>query len=128
MDVRDDERLSRFLLFSRWFSRVQNRVKPDAYIPHPRVELSVSCTEALAESEVWPLGQAVVDSRSDNVTLYGRGDVRASVVRVQKLQIIRDDQPLRHANIVGWPIDSKESQRMLALEIAAASSLVIHEI
>ena len=76
--VADDERISRFLLFSRWFTRQTRRVKPDAFIPHPRIELSVSCTDGLDEDEIWPLGQAVVLERPDNVTLYGRADLTVS--------------------------------------------------
>lgn len=128
MEVNDHERISRFLLFSRWFSREHRRVKPDAFIPHPRIELSVSCTDALSEEDIWPLGQLVIEQRADKVKLYGRGDLIARDVRTQKLEIKRDDKPPRHANIIGWPNESRSAQRMMAIELAAASKLVIHEI
>jgi len=125
LKVANDERISRFLLFSRWFTRQTRRVKPDAFIPHPRIELSVSCIDGLSESEVWPLGKAVVAERPDNVTLYGRADLAAGSVRKQRLEVERNDIPPRHANITGWSSDGKDAQRMKAVEIAAASTLIL---
>ena len=123
--VADHERLSRFLLFSRWFTRQTRRVKPDAFIPHPRIELSVSCTEGLIEREIWPLGETVVQERPDDVTLYGRADLTAGAVRKQRLDVARNDNPPRHANIIGWPSEGKDAQRMRAIELAATSTLVL---
>ncbi len=126
-EVHDRERLSRFLLFSKWLSVVQRRVKPDAFIPHPRTELSVFCTEGLSEPEIWTAGEQVVSSRADNATLYGRADLKALDIRRNKLQVVRDDIPPRHANIIGWPADDRASQRMIAVELAASSSLALNE-
>ncbi|MCX6968353.1 MAG: hypothetical protein NTZ46_11375 [Verrucomicrobia bacterium] len=125
LKVADIERISRFLLFSRWFTRQTRRVKADAFIPHPRIELSVSCTEELSESEIWPLGEVVVMKRPDNVTLYGRADRKASSVRKQRLEVERNDNPPHHANITGWSSEGKDAQRMKAVEIAAASILIL---
>jgi hypothetical protein len=55
-------------------------------------------------------------------TLYGRGDVLASVVGNSNLTIIPDDDPPRHANIVDWPED-KSAQKLLAIELAKQTTL-----
>jgi hypothetical protein len=127
MEVANHEQVSRFLLFKRWFSRESKRVKAEAFIPHPYIELSVSCTESLSVDAIWSLGQAVVEQRSDSVRLYGRGDLKAATVRAQKLEITRDDNPKYHANITDWPNEGKAVQRMIAIELAAESKLVMHE-
>ncbi len=124
--VCDDERLSRFLLFSRWFAREAGRVKPDAFVPHPFIELSVSCTESLPEEQIWQLGGDVARQRS-GTTLYGRADLAVRSVRLQGLDVHRDDTPRYHANITGWSDAGKAAQRMKAAELAAASSLVLRE-
>jgi hypothetical protein len=128
MEIADQERISRFLLFKRWFKQSSSKVNVDAFIPPRSLELSVSCTEGLAEQEIWPLGLWVVEQRPDNVTLYGRGDLTAQNVRTQGLEVERDDNPPRHANITGWVSEDKPAQRMKAVELAAASKLVMHEI
>jgi hypothetical protein len=117
MAVQDSERLSRFLLFSRWYNTT--RVKVDAFICQPHTELSVSCTEGLEENHVWELGRQTAVTRNDRPRLHGRADIRALHVRRQSLEVIRDDTPAFHANIVGWLGNTKESQRLQALELAA---------
>jgi len=60
---------------------------------------------------------------SNQPTLHGRADLKAESVFNQGLEVIRDDQPLYHANITGWPSDGKDVQRIKALELAAAATL-----
>lgn len=124
MDVDESERLSRFLFFSRWFARETQRVKPNAFVPHPHIELSVSCTEGLDDSVVWQVGQETATSRKDKPTLHGRADLKAQAVRKQNLEVIRDDNPLYHANICGWE-GEKAAQISKAQQMAAESSLVL---
>ncbi len=102
MQVADLERLSRFIFFSKWYARTTRRVKPDAFIPHPYIELSVSCTDGLSDEVVWNIGNDTATSRRDNPALHGRADLKTKVIRQQALDVVRDDNPLYHANIVGW--------------------------
>lgn len=55
----------------------------------------------------------------------GRADLPAECVLAQSTRVERDDTPQYHANILGWPVESKEAQRMKALELAAGSTLVL---
>ena len=123
MDVPDPERLSRFLFFKRWFSAEKQRVRPDAFIPHPWIELSVSCTEGLKDKEIWALGQKTAEARSDNPPLLGRADLKAHHARNQGLRVDRNDDPPFHANILGWSTEGRAIQRMKAIELAANSTL-----
>lgn len=121
LPVADQELLARFVLFRRHIRTSDQTVKPEAFIPYPRPELSVTRHLGLAEAELWELGQAVADQRA--ITLHGRADVRASTVRRQSLRIEPTPEPRNHANITGWPAD-KSAQKVIALEIAAASKYV----
>ena len=127
MQVVDHERISRFLFYNRWFARQAQRIKPDAFIPHPHIELSVSCSEGLTETEVWKVGQQTAEARSDGRPLLGRGDLTARDFREQGLEIERDDNPMYHANIRGWSQNGKDAQRMKAIELAARAKLIVFD-
>lgn len=118
--VTDDELLARFVLFSSWI-RNDKTIRPDAFIPYPYPNLSVSRHIGLSESELWQLGQSVADKRA--LHLYGRGDVRARAVKTHTLRIEPTPEPKNHANITGWPAD-KPGQKMIAQEIAAVAQFV----
>lgn len=121
--VKDDEWLARFILFRKWIRSSDQTLRPDAFIPHPWPDLSVTRHLELSENEIWNIGQAIADQRGTK--LLGRGDVQASVPRGQRLQI--ESAPiegnLNHANITGWPAD-KPAQKMIAQEIAARAFFV----
>ena len=121
--VETNELLARFVPSSRWF-RSDSTVKPDAFIPYPYPELSVTRHRLFSEEDLWKVGQAVADARK--LTLYGRADISAENVRKQKLTVEPTPVPenLNHADILGWPPD-KPSQKILALELAAAARLVL---
>lgn len=118
--VDETENLSRFILFSKWF-RSDNTIKPDAFIPSPHVELSVTRQRNISESELWDLGKAVSTIRK--CTLYGRADISAEPVMKQNLTIEPSEPPLNHANIKGYPED-KSKQKLIALELAAEASFI----
>lgn len=117
--VADDECLARFILFSKWI-RADQTVKPDAFIPHPYPDLSVTRHTNVVEEELCKLGQAVADARQK--TFYGRADIYAAAVRRQLLKIEPAPVPNNpnHANIVGWPAD-KPAQKIIAQQLAADS-------
>jgi hypothetical protein len=114
------ENLSRFILFSKWF-RSDNTIKPDAFVPSPYVELSVTRQINISEIELWDLAKEVSVIRK--CTLYGRADILAEPVMKQNLTIEPSEPPLNHANIKGYPED-KSKQKLIALELAAEASFI----
>ncbi len=129
-DIEPKEMLARFILSSRHIRRGDETIKPDAFVPHPRDELSVTRHRNATDNEVWDAGRAVAEVQRR--TLHGRGDVVADVFLQQGLSVRSapvlgharlPDNP-NHANVTGWPKDDKGRQRLLALEIAAQARLV----
>jgi hypothetical protein len=118
--VTDDELLARFVLFSNWI-RHDRTVRPDAFIPYPYPDLSVTRHTRVSESELWQLGQNVSDKIGR--PLYGRADINAFAVKMQSLRIEPTPEPKNHANITGWPAD-KPGQKIIAQEITATARFV----
>lgn len=116
----DDELLARFVLFSNWIRQDQT-VRPDAFIPYPYPDLSVTHHRELSEFDLWQIGQNVADERP--LKLYGRADIRAITVKAQSLHIEPTPTPKNHANIIDWPAD-KPGQKIIAQEIAATARFV----
>jgi hypothetical protein len=52
-----------------------------------------------------------------------RADILAGNVKLAKLYVSRDDQPFRHANILGWLGKSRAEQRDQAITLAFHASL-----
>jgi len=119
--VADEECLARFILFSQWIRSSDQTVRPDAFIPYPYPDLSVTRHINLSEEALWKVGQDVADARS--AKLYGRADIFASTTRRQSLRIVSAPVPNNpnHANIDGWPAD-KPAQKIIALQLAADST------
>ncbi len=118
--VDDSELLARFILFSNRI-RSDGSVKPDAFIPFPWPDLSVTRHVGLSEAEIWELGQQVADSQTK--PLYGRADVEASTIICQGLRIVPTLTPRNHADVTGWPLD-KPSQKIIAQELAATAEWI----
>jgi hypothetical protein len=118
--VADDEWLARFIMFTRWM-RADRTVRPDAFIPYPWPNLSVTRRLGLDEEELWRIGRNVADQRS--LPLHGRADVRARAIRKHRLDIQPTPEPINHANIAGWPKE-KPAQKIIAQEIAAAATFI----
>ncbi len=120
--VTDEERLARFIVRGRWI-RSDQTVRPDAFIPHPHPDLSVTRHKNLSEQELWRVGEGVADAVAK--ALHGRADVRASAVRRYRLEV--EPKPVRdnpnHACIVGWPVE-KPAQKIIAQQIVAECKFV----
>lgn len=116
--VADDECLARFILFSKWIRNSDQTVKPDAFIPYPYPNLSVTRHIDLTEEMLWKMGQDVAEARA--AKLYGRADIYAAAIWKQQLKIKSVPVPNNpnHANIDGWPMD-KSTQKIIALQLAA---------
>jgi len=116
--VNADELLARFIIFSKHFRSSNNTVKPDAFIPHPLIELSVTRHREATEDELWREGERVAAIRS--ATLHGRADVPADAFEDQDLSVVAKpiipENP-NHADVINWPTE-KPAQKMKAREIA----------
>ena len=119
--VTDDEVLARFILFQRWIRSSDQTVRPDAFIPYPYPDLSVTWHLGLSTDEIWQIGQQVADTRP--ATLYGRADIQTVLVKRQFLSITPTHQPKNHANITGWSSD-KPTQKIIAQELAAVAHYI----
>lgn len=118
------EMLARFIIFSRHFRSSNNTVKPDAFIPHPQIDLSVTRHRETTEDEIWQEGERVAEIRK--ATLYGRADVTAGVFEDEDLSVVANpiipENP-NHADVINWPAE-KPAQKMKAVEIASQSLFV----
>ncbi len=116
--VADEEHLARFILFHRWVRTSNNTVRPDAFIPHPHPDLSVTRHLNLTDDAIWFAGQNV--ATATQTTLNGRADLTAVTLRNNQLEPNPDpvNGNPNHVNVTGWPPD-KASQKIIALELAA---------
>ena len=128
----DSELVARFVLSKRRFRSSDQYVKPEAFMPHPHTDLSVTRHKGISVEKIWKHGKAVARekaaSEKRDVPLIGRADLRVSDVRKQSIQAIPDPiwKNWNHANLIGWPSD-KPQQKIIALEIAAEAQYVVFE-
>lgn len=123
--VSKDEPIARYLTSSNSFSRKNNRVKHNAFLPPINMKLSVFLIKDLTESKIWEIGQKeVVNKIIPRKNLYGRADIKASDVFETGLEIHPDNIPPRHADIVNWP-DEKSIRKEIALELAERALLML---
>ena len=128
MNVRPDERLTRFIFSKQHFSVVNQRVKYAALIPPKKSpeEISVYRTSSLTESQVWEIGREYV-KRGDR-TIKARADLLAGdVYEIDfiDLKVIPDTRPHHlHANIVPIPVVREDRDEVLK-ELACVSTLVM---
>lgn len=121
--VENNEDLARFVVFSRWIQKTNQRVKPDAFIPPLSLKLSVTRHKNLSPEVIWKIGAAVAAARP--ATLYGHADIIAVNVRRHDLDVAPapvEENP-NHANIVGWPAQ-KAAQKNVAQKLAADARFV----
>ena len=122
-EVGDDETLARYVLYSRHIRRTDQTVKPDAFIPNPHGETSVTRHLLMTEEELWSVGRSVAGVIGK--TLHGRADIPVSTCLAQQLSLHATpfaDNP-NHADITGWPSD-KPAQKIIAHEIAATAKFM----
>lgn len=116
--VGDEEPLARYVFSADHVRKTDQSVKPDAFIPHPHLDLSVTRHLGLAEDQIWAHGKVVSAQRQR--PLIGRADVTAATFRREGLQ--PSSAPVttnaHHVNVVGWPV-GKPAQKIIAQEVAA---------
>jgi hypothetical protein len=116
--VADQEELARYIYFSRYI-RTDKTIRPEALVPHPYPDLSVTRHRDLNELTIWKIGAEI--ARVNGTTLHGRADLQAVDFRRQHLKV--DPAPVEgnanHANVTGWPIE-KSAQKNVAQKIMVA--------
>lgn len=118
------ELLSRFLFSKSRYSVEKMRVKPAAFMPEPKsLETSVFRTFGLEATEIWAVAERHVMAENGS-TLRGCGQVLVEAVYQLGLRVQPDNEPPRHAAIVGWPAE-KDRQQILALELAETATLLL---
>jgi hypothetical protein len=114
--------LARFLTQSGHFSPTTHRVKQSAFLPAKSLELSIFNIDKLIPHKIWELADKYVLSAERKV--YGYAKIFSDIIYNNKLKIDYNNNPERHANIIGWPTE-KDEQKLLAIELANASELVL---
>lgn len=115
MTVRAAGLLARFALESGRLT--DSIVKPKLFEPNRALELSVFRVDGLVRDQIRDLGDEVVEKHPSARKLHGWGEFPESAVQKAGLRVERDDDPPRHANIVGWPrepSERKQRQQILA--------------
>ena len=122
-----EESLGRYLPQDSYFSGTKNAVKPKAFMPPKDLKLSVFGIDGLNLEDVWGIGQKhVIDNMPKPKILYGIADIKVFKVQEKELSVDPDNNPVRHANIVGWPVNIARRQS-IAQELAAESTLILKE-
>ena len=102
-------------------------MKPNAFMPNVnsvtgKPETSVYQVSGASEDEIWAIGKGVVALSSR--TLYGRAMLMTEDIERAGLSLFADNNPPRHANIVGWP-DAPSEQKLFATRLAGAAKLIL---
>ena len=119
LEVSDVEWLARFIFFKSHIRQSNNTVRPNAFMPPPELELSVTRHGNLSGKEIWQAGEMVAKARlEEELKLHGRADLQAFNARNRSLKVRSDPPPENHAVIFGWSLD-KPAQKLLALELAS---------
>lgn len=112
---------ARFICSRNHFAPERNIVKPAAFLPSDsNMQLSVFHTKMLSDQEIWELGKRYV--ALPNRTVHARADFKAESAEKAQLQLTLDNQPPRHANIIGWPPEKSE-RKLRAMELASMAAL-----
>lgn len=125
--VDDDELLARFILFKKHIRWSNRTVRPEALIPAPKTQLSVTRHRGFTDEQIWEAGCGVARIRRAQVpgaSLHGRIDILAVDARSLSLRVNPDEPPINHANIEPWPAD-EAAQLNIAQKLAAKNDVFI---
>jgi hypothetical protein len=138
------EHLARYVLTSSWLYKDDRKgcpLRPTAFMPHPRIELSVYRIDGCSDEEISTQGREVAEERERNhrakqlaegvpypqgkrtFRFLGRGELEARDVRWAGLDVVPMEPPVRHANIVGWPALTADRKVDEAAQMAYALKL-----
>ena len=122
--IRPGERLTRYVLTSSYYRSLDKTVKHTAFLPNSTGQTSVFRTSGLDEEAIRDIGTRFVAGPLKK-TLLGWVNISVDDVLSNNLRIDPDDEPPRHANIIGWPSDRPE-QNLIARILAANARLHIN--
>jgi len=111
-----EEAVARFLCHGSDLHAATGRVKPGRYLPRDG-RTSVFRINGLELADIRSLGNAIL--RNPPPIAHAR--TIAAVVYDCGLTFDPNNEPARHADIVGWP-DRKEHQKLIALKIAEVAT------
>ena len=125
-----EETLSRFIVQKSHFSRMNKRVKVQAFKPadptpeRPVRQLSVYRTANCSENEIWSIADEYVTTLLPNKKpIFARGELKCKAVLEQDLLLDPDGYPHpRHSNIINWPED-EALREAKALELSRKAQL-----
>ena len=107
--VADEESLARFLTSSSQFNSIG--AKPSAFLPNPKDRAkSVFRHRGQPRDSLWQIAEA----HMAGVRTFGAAIVKAKYIRAAGLDVVAQEPPLRHANIVGWPWTQTDPEMMKA--------------
>lgn len=118
--------LARFLFQRGHYAPGNGVVKPGAFLPKNGCT-SVFEVAGLPEQSIREIGIAAGVARRREPR--GRGELTRADVTDVGLRFERDDKPLRHGNLVGWPSEDnrrKDLNKDVARRLAQRSVLVLH--
>jgi hypothetical protein len=117
-DSGDGEMLARFIV-QKNHVRADLSLRHDPFVPSKKTgQLSVYAIANLGEADIWSIGKKHVADVIQK-PLYGRADFNS--LRVYEAGLKVESAPIphpRHANIVGWDLEST-APRAQALKLAA---------
>ena len=121
--VHQREQLTRFLKTKRQIKRSTNKPAKEALIPRKgETELSVFRTDELTLDEIWSIGDSIIQGTEHRI--HGGANLIAEQVLELGLGLRADNEPPRHANITGFPMEKFERQD-IANELAEVATLVL---
>lgn len=150
--VRDHEPLARYILTASLLykdNRAGTPLRPNAWIPHPTVELSVFRIEGWHENQITTQGEKVAAEREvkhrnkvlregneypegkTTFRYHGRGEIITPEVRSVGLEVLPKEPPARHADIVNWPPltgnkkHDESSQMAFAMKLNAKAHFIV---
>ncbi|MGH9422265.1 MAG: hypothetical protein ACRD3J_19970, partial [Thermoanaerobaculia bacterium] len=103
-------------------------VKPAAFLPNPKDHKKSVFRHAAKPLD--GLRRLASNQIPGTVTVHGAAVVKVAIVRSARLDVIAEEPPPLHANIVGWPVITRDpelqkaQERERAVIIASRSILV----
>ena len=123
-EILREERLTRYILNRKYYSREKNEVKYALFMPPSDLRFSVFRTSSLNDQRIRDIGNEIVAAPQGR-TLKGRGDLKVQDVLDVDLGVEAFKEPHElHAHIIGWP-DKETEQRLFAEKLALKATLVL---
>lgn len=120
--VGDEEDIARFLTSSSQYNSIS--VKQSAFLPSPKDgKKSVFRHGVEPLEELKQLGEDYV-----NGNLYGAAIIKAKKIRDERLDVVSEEPPPRHADIIDWiwrqddPLYGKAENKEKAIALAQAAT------